>query len=198
MQDSYKLLDATRARFAAKKRSLLFTTARPPMWMERADDLYGLYADQKMLLSEGRLALAVITQANEQLFEPGPSDCPAAVLYSEDPFFETEEGFIELMKMAQAIFEFKDGHRAGREEMALGAALADETGRYFNIKLPDKLTGGRLVYMSAIMVHRKHLPVRHLANGFFPLLILPEKSKYSMICPKKFWGDDMLAIWKEA
>lgn len=197
MDQGYQLLDATRARFAARRRNLLFTTVRPPLWMERADGLFGLYADQKLLIHEGRLAIAVITQANDQLFEPGINDCPAAVLFSEDPYYETEEGFAELGKIAGEIFEFKGGRRAGREEMALGAALADETGRYFNIKLPDKLTGGRPVFMTAIMVHRKHLPVRYLANGFFPLLILPEKTKYSMICPAKYWGEDLLAVWKE-
>lgn len=191
------LLAETKVRFGKQWLARLTTRVKPPEWMEKGDGLYGLYAAQKLLLQKGRVAMAVIVQANDMLYSPAEEyDCPASVLFSEDPVFQTESGLSELQQLAYRAYSWKGIRRGGRAEMELGAALADEAGRYFNMKLPDKLAEGRDVYMTSIMVHRGQLPVPYLKENWFPLIVLPEQTKYTLICPAKFWDEDLVKLWR--
>lgn len=47
------------------------------------------------------------------------------------------------------------------------------------------------------MVHRPDLPDRYLASGLFPLVICPEATPATIILPARYWGDDLLALWRQ-
>ncbi len=189
------LLSGTKRRFATMKLAKFLSRVKPPLWMRRSDGLMGLYHEQQMLLRKGSIVIGVIVQVNKLLFEHDRSDCPACVLYSIHPYFQTEKGISELHQIALRVYSLKEGVRDDSEETAIGESLADEAGRYFKIRLPYHLTNGREVFMTAIMVHRQLLPLPFLRSGWFPLIVYPKKSKFALICPAVFWDKELVRLW---
>jgi len=46
-------------------------------------------------------------------------------------------------------------------------------------------------------IQPSHLPAGHLASGFFPLLICPEKTEAVMVLPCPYWPEELREAWGE-
>lgn len=167
-----------------------YTRLSKPKWMLIYKDhrFESTYKDQRILIKEGRIALATIVQANTLLFKPGKYSCPAAMVYSEDTFFEEYPD--KLKSIASQLFQIKGADCNDKEIQIFSDILADEKVPLFNFKVPEKLTYGKTVFFTTFIVHREHIPNGYIDFKYFPVLILPEKTEASIILPSKYWAPE--------
>lgn len=166
---------------------------RPPKWCRQSqDDLMLIYRDQKKLIDEGQVVIAMLVQANNNLFKKGYQDFPADVVYSDD--LSAENLLQKLRDVAIKIFDLKETKPEDPDEGKFAQMVSHEYGRDFRVTVPDRFGDGLTVTYTTIMVHRKHLPEGYLANEFFPLLI-HEESRAAMILPARYWSKELLADW---
>ncbi|MEN2776615.1 hypothetical protein [Acetivibrio clariflavus] len=197
-----ELMDKTREKYEKKRNKFnffertYFNKLKKPLWARsRGDRRFDVvYRDQGLLYSEGKIVLASIFKANSLLFKHGEKDCPAAVIFSEDPYFE--ENYFELDKIVDYLIDIADGYSADSEFRNLTRILNEEMSAHFNILLPFSICNGRKVYFTTIMVHRKHLPSNYLKSGWFPLLVCPSKTKASIILPYRYWDRKLVQMWR--
>jgi hypothetical protein len=160
----------------------------PPLWCLRAfDPLLRIYADQNKLRDRGRIVWGHIVQANRLLFQPGEHTSPAGIIYEPGP--PGADSPARLAPIAQAIFDLKGRRYQDQELDECARRVTNERSRFFAVPVPMRLTGGRSVLFSVIMVHRKHLPRGYLDNPFVPVLINPEETPTVMILPHDYWAD---------
>ncbi len=196
-----ELIAATRRRLGPPPRSpgLLnrwYLRISPPAWMNPSEDdrFLRLYHDQRLLFQQGEVVWAHIIQANEGLFEPhDPDDLPAALVYGSGRYFD--DHLDDLSFIAHHLFAIKGREMRHPELAKVAKCLADEIEVRFNHPLPPVLPTAGPIHYSAVMIHRKHLPVPHLAQLWFPLLVCPEQTKMSMILPSRYWAREMIDAW---
>lgn len=193
------VLAASRRNFDAWKNSFKISNmwpvlAVPPLWMFTLNNLCLIYFDQINLLRKGHIVWGSLVQANEALFEPGRTDLPASVIYSPDPYFDKDLDL--LNRIARSIFELKGTRPSNPELLKLAQCVTNEFNYVMKKRIPMGLTEGKQVYMTTIMVSRKHLPGRILSFGNFPLLVLPEKTNATLILPSCFWPEEFKTFWE--
>ncbi|MCX9155647.1 hypothetical protein OPU71_05855 [Niveibacterium sp. 24ML] len=164
-----------------------------PRWMKPQDPLFGFFEKQVVLLNEGRIVWAALVQANRLLFSPGPDDCPADLVWSDDPYFDTRPQ--ELRGIGRRISQLKNTTPSNPEERKIAEQITDEVTRSLGWKLPRSLTD-RDVYSTTFMVFRKHIPNGTLTAGCFPILTHPS-TQFVMIVPFEFWPIDLIRLWKD-
>lgn len=196
-----QLLDACRRAFGAPPRSVPLgarwrMSPLPPLWMwlHLGDAIWVLYRERARLLRSGRVVWGTLVQANELLFQPATADLPAAALYSPDRHYDDKPE--ELGRIAQALFALKGTTPADPSLQKLAHDITDELERSYNLRVPDLLTGGREVYLTTIMVHRRHLPGGYLTQGLFPLIAHPASTRATMILPARYWGPELRYFWE--
>jgi hypothetical protein len=197
---SLQLLEQCRQKFGPPPRSFslrerFYLWMAPPDWMiGKRDELWRVYRSRKQLVRDGQVVWAALIQANFQLFSPGSSNCPAAVVYSTDPSFDSEPYALE--EIARSLFRLKGTAPEDPALQKFAHDLTDERVRSMKLALPHSLTQGRDVFYTCIMVHRPHLPDRYLAAGLLPLVVQPELTEATLILPSRFWSDELLALWR--
>jgi hypothetical protein len=166
------------------------------MWIGM-DGLGRMYRHQDRLRDRGQVVWSHVIQANEVLFDPndeGDDDWPALVLYSLDPTFDgTPE---QLQQLASKLFRLRSERIADREGRKFMALIKDEMARPMHVPVPKSFGLGRDLYMSALSIHRKHLPERYLAQGLFPLLVNPAETTSVMLLPSRWWSEILIALWE--
>jgi len=150
--------------------------------------------EQARLLVDGQIVWAHLVMANVKLFDPGKTDYPAAVVYSQDAAYDGDLEALE--KIATAIFALKEAPGSDPELAEFARVMADEQCYFFNEVVPQKLTEGRTVFFTVLPVHRKHLPDDYLAASWFPLLVLPYQCQNVMILPVEFWDSSLVEYWR--
>ena len=166
-----------------------------PQWLaaDANDPLHAIYDDQEKLLSRGHIVWGCVVQANRLLFERGPDDSPAAIIYSTDPYFDARPD--ELVEIADELFLVK-GEEAEPDLMDFSRILEEETTRAMRLAVPKRLAGGREVTYTSIVVRRIDLPDGYLVDAMFPLLVLPEETARALIVPWEWWSLAMVAMWR--
>lgn len=152
------------------------------------------YRDQDILISQGEVVFAHIIQANTLLFQPGSMNHPAAILFSRDRYFD--DHLEELLELGHNMFDLKGQTLDDPELKKFAEVITDEMTALLNVKLPKKITGNREVYYTTIMLHRKHMPLGYLKTGWFPVLVLPDRTEACMFLPERYWDREMLELWK--
>ena len=172
----------------------IYLRIRPPKWCRKMDDpLMIIYRDQEKLLHEGTVALGVLVQANNLLFEKrAANNAPANVVYMTE--WEVDDPVRRLAEVAQKIYLMKGSEPEDAEERKLAGMVSYERGRDFRISVPASLSEGLDITYTTIMVHRKHLPYGYLTGGYFPLLVHQE-SRAAMILPARYWPDEIISDW---
>ena len=66
------------------------------------------------------------------------------------------------------------------------------------LQLPLSISQDREVYLTTCLIQPSHLPGGHLATGYFPLVICPEKTDAVMIVPAWFWPREARWAWEHA
>lgn len=158
-----------------------------PKWMTTSMDqrFEDTYRHQRILYRNGRIAIGTIVQSNTLLFKAGKDDSPAAMVYSEDPYFEENPDM--LKKIASYLYSIKGVKCEDEDLQIFSDILQDEFVSLFNFKVPEKITFGKSVYFTSFMVARNHLPNGYIDFEYFPVIIYPEKTEASIILPSKYW-----------
>lgn len=166
-----------------------------PDWVKSTNDrrFTEVFDNQAVLLRRGFVVWGAIVQANMQLFSPGPTDCPAAIIYSLDPVINGRPCILE--DAASKLFSFKGKVVDDEEIQVFSDKLADEMVSDLKLPVPKILTEGIECLYTCIMVHRKHLPDRKLSQGLFPLLVNPMETDATMILPSIYWPDSYVMSW---
>jgi len=164
-----------------------------PRWAKQ-DPLMTFFSNQRQLLEEGRVTWGHVVQANEMLFQPGPHDCPGAVVYAADP--SVALSLEELGGIAGRMFdELKDAERPDPALAEISRVLTDEMSRPFGISLPPALSPNAPCALSTVFVARKHLPNAVLSQSFFPMLVLDRQPRVAMIVPSRYWSPGFTDFW---
>jgi hypothetical protein len=166
----------------------------PPAWMQANDDLREVYRAHDLLLREGRIVWSALVQANNMLFQPGPSDHPALLIHSRDLAFDDRLDL--LREVAHRIYTFKNTTPSDPAERELAALVTDEMDRGMSRRLPPAVAFDRDVRSSSTMIFRKYLPRKVIESGWFPLLIHPD-TPASLIVPCVYWPEELAAAWRK-
>lgn len=158
------------------------------------DPLSQIYDDQDILLLTGNAYPAYVVQANVKLFEKGRKSHPAYVVFSTDDYYIGNEYLLD--EYATTLFSYKGATSVPDYLKEVVEVVTDQRKRVFNVLLPHKMTDGRDVYFTIILVERKHLPTGKLSRGHIPLLAAVGKVKSSMILPYYLWSDSLIESWK--
>ncbi|HEY6096338.1 MAG TPA: hypothetical protein VIU93_15465 [Gallionellaceae bacterium] len=172
---------------------LASVSAPTPPWMDKRDALNEILRQQSLLLQEGKIVWGALIQANKLLFSPGRDDCPALLVYSADPYFDSRPQ--ELRQIGHSIFSLKDTIPDHPELEEVAQLVSDKMDRSMNFRLPHVLSN-REIRAAAFMVFRKHIPTGVLTAGTFPILIHPSTDAV-MIVPCEFWPIELIVLWKE-
>jgi hypothetical protein len=192
------MMEACRASFGSPPREFSNSDRRhlriwpwhPLLWI---DSLMWIYGKQGTVRRHGQVVWGHIVQANEALFSRGFLDLPADVVYSFDPYFDTAVD--ELAGIASGLFGLKGTRPADKALRPIARHLTAETTRAWRLPVPTHATGGRQVFMTTVMVIRRHLPQRHLAAPLFPVIACPSGTAAALILSSRYWPPSLLESW---
>jgi hypothetical protein len=196
------LIENTRNRFGKPPRTLsvrdsIYNSVRKPLLMRLIKDkrFDGFYQNKDILLSDGEIVWGFIVQANTLLFKPAKTNHPATLVFSKDLYFDERLDVLE--NIATALYDLKGRKNVDKEVSLFAEVITDQMTALFNTPIPKSITMNKAVYYTTIMVHRKHLPLKYLNSGWFPLLVSPHKTKSSMILPSRYWSEDLVELWSK-
>ncbi|MHB0934816.1 MAG: hypothetical protein ACYC6A_00370 [Armatimonadota bacterium] len=197
------LIQDCRQRFKAPPRTFSFfdrigyLRVPPPGWMRFVpkDKLWEIIHNQQMIFEQGQVVWGCLVQANMQLFERGRTDCPAMVVYSTDLYYDSHPD--ELAEIGHGLYSLKETQPDDPEERRFAEVITNELTRAMCLPVPKSRTDGRTVISTAILVHRRHLPKGILADGSFPLIILPRLTQAAIILPSRYWSPELIDLWRE-
>ncbi len=195
-----ELLERTRKKFGKVPRSFGFTAriynhiSTPFLLKRLSTGLFDIiYKDKNVLYRNGRIVWGFIIQANDYLFKPGRGNYPAAAVFSTNSYFN--DRLYLLSEIAEKLYSLKGKTDANIELTRFAEIITGERDVLYNLPIPESLTGGKVVYYTTIMVHRKHLPVNWLVSSWLPLLVHPTKTKAAIILPANYWEPDLKKFW---
>jgi len=177
----------------------------PPAWATDVPSFRRTWQRTEALARDGVVVWGQLVMANGDLFQEGPDDAPAAIVYSFDPIFDRHPEWLE--PVARQIYAFYEGDEELSDDPLAACPLAPSvanlrhrvrTGTDHDLayRVPTMLSGGRVVYLTSLMVHRVHLPGGVLRGERMPLLAerhLDEPT--TMIVPSDRWPDSLRASW---
>ncbi|MGN6625167.1 MAG: hypothetical protein ACTHLN_00990 [Tepidisphaeraceae bacterium] len=171
--------------------------ADPPRWLSRPgkkDEMLQPFIEQERLRRDGRVVWAVTVQANSLIFQPGPTDHGASVIWSYDPYFDERPG--ELAQIAHELFLLKGTDQSDPETATFARMLTNELTRAMGLKVPARFTAGRKVFHSSLMLTRRHLPQGFLSRNVLPVWVDPNPTGLVLLVPAAFWPASLLFWWK--
>jgi len=153
-----------------------------PEWSKR-NNMNLFFQNYHRSLSRGKLVLAAIVQANNQLFQPGPNDCPAVLVLDLNGEMQPDQ----LTRLAHRIFDLRqEGTATTEREQQLADYLNAESLHGFGMPVPDTM-GPESCRITAVFIARKHLPGGHLQSKIFPVCVDPENG-VAVVLPVKYWS----------
>lgn len=164
----------------------------PPDWLVNEDDpeLLFQYREQDQLLRWGTVAWGSIVQANQSLFDFGPADHPAMILFSDDRYMVADP--YRLRQIGEQLFAAK-GRDTTPDAQQFADMLQAEYTRVNSIPLPDSLTNGRPVFITTLMIPRSRLPEGYLKQPVFPVIIDRTQTPISVTpLPIDFWSEKLI------
>ncbi|HLO95330.1 MAG TPA: hypothetical protein VK195_13535 [Burkholderiaceae bacterium] len=164
-----------------------------PEWLTPTDELDEFFQHQSLLLTEGHIVWGAIVQANNLLLKPGADNCPAFVVYSESPHFDSRPA--ELRRISQALAAYKHTEPQDPALRSIAQVLTDERARGLGTVLP-RVFSADTIRAASCMVFRAHTPRGVLTNFLLPLLIHP-RTRAVMLLPFEFWPIELITRWKD-
>lgn len=167
----------------------------PPLWGKSPRTGWNPPAVQARLYKNGVVVTGVFVRANTNLQRLAPQDLPGDVVYGLDPWFSKDPE--ELLEIAESVFETQD---AEDEDGAAGttAATLPEKSEYVRaFEVPRTLARNHQVFMTSVIVSRKHLPAAFMVESTVPLLVDPDDVGTCMVLPSRYWPVELVDAWKE-
>lgn len=175
----------------------IYNYIRPPFWLPQKESggYEQIYIDKKMLFEKGHIGWAYIVQANEKLYRPGRLSYPAIIIYSFDKYFDDK--LSELSSIASFLLSLKMEPDVPTELKIFKSIVANRFSLLFNRRLPNSISQGKMIFLTSIIIHRKHLPVNHLKAHWFPILSHPKKTSATIVFPSRYWEKSLVERWQE-
>lgn len=180
------------ARPSASERA--YRKLRVPGWLVPQHPLWPIIAEQDRLFLGSSVVWGAVAGANEMLYEPGPDDSPAAVVYAIGTVCDETPG--ALREVAERTGELPK-EPDDPELAAFANFVASRTPRATKVPIPAALTPTVPMYYAMIVVARRHLPDGVLTRDLVPLLINPGETTAAMILPSRYWSPEMLDYWTD-
>lgn len=139
------------------------------------------------VIESGKIYYAYLVEANSLLFRSkmfAMLTHPAVVIYSTEEYFEKNP--MALSKLAHFLFESKNAANWA------GKVLNDELNYFSNLQVPMEWTDGHEVYMTTIMIYRKHLPLGYLSDSLLPIVADPQSATASFVVDVKYWPKQLI------
>src|SRR5262249_6169713 len=135
----------------------------------KGESLVTQQGDLDYLYREGTVVWAAIVQANTDLFKPGTKPLPANIVWSADEHFDKDPA--ALVEIGEEVFKLKHTEPDDKELLEVAKVVSDELNYIVNFELPKKLTNGRKVYLTTIVIARDRLPKGMLEGRYFPAVV---------------------------
>lgn len=158
-----------------------------------SDELEIILRDQRAVLAMGEVFWGVLVRANPALFRPGPLDHPADLIYSRDPAVVRDPA--RLVAVAKRVSELKDTEPATPALRKFADLLSDDRRRALRWEVPESLTAGLSVYLTAVLVSRAHLPGRMLVGRPLPVLVRYD-TPAALLVPSALWPPAFRTSWE--
>lgn len=152
------------------------------------------YEQQKLLREEGLVVWAAVVKANSLLFEPGHAISPLLCVFSPEPRFDDD--LAGVTRIARACQRLREPPAPKHVPAEFVERLNDDFAANLRSNVPGVLTGGRQAFTASTVLHRKHLPNGFLSNRAFPLLVLPKKTRATMVLPSAYWPPELREAWE--
>lgn len=166
----------------------------PPKWMRPEDPLRTIIGEQGHLFSGSSVVWGAIAGANDLLFDPGPEDSPASVVYCAGTDFD--EAPAVLREMVDAFRQLNQDSDDPKVR-AFAAYVADDKSRSLKVSVPFSIGANERLFHATFIVVRKHLPDGVLSQNLVPLLVNPARTATVTILPSRYWSPEMLDYWTD-
>ena len=163
----------------------------PPAWLKPGDLIGRIYEHQDRILRDGHVRWAAVVHANQTLFQPGPTQSGAQVVYAPKGDVPLEA----LGEVARRTYALKNTRPADPAERRVADMLTDELERALDWPVPRSVTGGADVITTVVMLPRHHLPVGFLANHHFPVVADPA-TRMAVLVPCRYWPAALRDEWR--
>ena len=165
---------------------------RVPEDMDPEDPLLRAVHGWEVSQREGRTTWGAVLLAEKALFQGGASDHSGMVIWS--PTVEFDRHPERLRRIGQRLFAQRDAEDPDPDLEPLRAVLRDPSQRVAGFWVPPKLTGGAPVFLSSLLLHRRHLPRGLLLRDLVPLRV-GEEWDFPVIVPSSHWGRELSDWW---
>lgn len=165
---------------------------RSPEGMDPEDPLQRAVEGWDVSQREGRTTWGAVLLAEKALFQGGGSDHAGMVIWS--PTGEFDRHPEKLRRIGQALYAQRDATEPDPDLDALRAVLRDPAQRVAGFWVPPKLTGGSPLFLSSVVLHRRHLPRGLLLRDLLPLRV-GEEWDFPVVVPSSHWGSDLSEWW---
>ncbi len=197
LNSGYYMEELLQMRANYKKKPLADIKLKRPTWLDSKDALSEIYEKKSILLQKGEIVYASIVQANNILFSKSPKyDCPAQIVYSEDPYFaEKPEALSDVARTAYRL-KGKDLDTIPEEWRKIAIAVTSERNRSectFSLNLDNKSFE---FHMIPIMIYRNLLPKGKLCGKLLPVFTV-SGCEQALTLPKKYWSKNFTKAWVE-
>jgi hypothetical protein len=150
--------------------------------------------EQRWLWAEGRVVWGVLVQADSRLFEQSNlRTLPANVLWSPDEHFD--DAVAQLSHIARQLYDLKAEAPRGVMRRRFNYALSHENTRTLRLRVPEKWSADRAIFLTTCLIHPPHLPGGRLGQNHFPLVICPRRSDVVAILPGHLWPERLRETW---
>jgi hypothetical protein len=129
---------------------------------------------QKRLDQQGQTVVARILMAHQSLYEPKPTAIfeGAAVVFTRDNDV-SDRHLAFLREVCERLEDFEADVDGDADEKAISKVLATQTSTGKEaLRIPPRLTNGREVYLSTLVILRRFLPERRLTREYIYLRVL--------------------------
>lgn len=166
----------------------------PPIWMRPEDPLRTIIGEQEHLFSGSRVVWGAMAGANDLLFDPGPQDSPASVVYCAGTDFDDAPAV--LRETVDAIRQLTPDS-VDPEVREFAAYVCDDKARALKVSVPFSIGANERLFHATLIVVRKHLPDGVLSQNLVPLLINPARTSSVTVLPSRYWSPEMLDYWTD-
>lgn len=165
----------------------------PPPWLDMyRDQLAFFYFREEKILKEGTVLPGALVAGNEKLYKKSllfykNKSHPAHFIYSWDPFFFTRPE--SLSEIAQNVEQVYRSGKTKAEETGAMRMFGGGFDRPIQQRLPASFAKDKAVYLTTVIVNRRHLPQGKLSgeNRLYPLIVIDDDKADAMMLPKWYW-----------
>lgn len=145
------------------------------------------------LLESGEVVWAALTLARNDLFGKGDHNGRGVVVYC--PELHVHDDLERLVEASQALDRFRSSQSLAATDKPFKKQLNDNNEWFPPRALPTSIADDPRVWVSSVLVVRKHLPKRRLLASCLPLLVHPKQNTVAIL-PDRYWPREMKDYWK--